>query len=84
MKLSKRLSLCAKYTKGFTNLADIGTDHAMLPIHAIRKGYVSKAQAIDNKQGPFVVAYGNIKDARLEDKIGFVGLPAKANISEII
>lgn len=69
MKLSKRLSLCARYTKGFTNLADIGTDHAMLPIHAVRKGYVQKAQAIDNKQGPFVVAYGNVKDTNFADRI---------------
>jgi tRNA (adenine22-N1)-methyltransferase len=69
VKLSKRLSKCVRYTKGFQNLADIGTDHAQLPIYAIRKEYVKKAQAIDNKKGPFVVAYDNVKNAGLDNKI---------------
>jgi tRNA (adenine22-N1)-methyltransferase len=69
VKLSKRLSTCVRYTKGFHNLADIGTDHAQLPIYAIRKEYVAKAQAIDNKKGPYVVAYDNVKIAKLENKI---------------
>ena len=69
MKLSKRLSLCAKYTEGFINLADIGTDHALLPITCIQSGYVNKAQAIDNKKGPFVIAYSNVKKNNLTDRI---------------
>jgi tRNA (adenine22-N1)-methyltransferase len=69
MKLSKRLSLCAKYTDGFVNLADIGTDHALLPIVCVNNGYVLKAQAIDNKRGPFVIAYSNVKRYEKTDKI---------------
>jgi len=69
MKLSRRLTLCAKYTDGFLNLADIGTDHALLPIVCVNNGYVLKAQAIDNKRGPFVIAYSNVKRHEKTDKI---------------
>ena len=69
MKLSKRLLACANYTQGFNKLADIGTDHAKLPIHCINEGFVSKALAIDNKEGPFVIAYANVKKAELFNKI---------------
>ncbi len=69
MKISKRLESCAKYTEGFLNLADIGTDHALLPILCVQEGYVLKAQAIDNKEGPYVIAYSNVKKQNLEKKI---------------
>ncbi len=69
MKVSKRLEYCLKYTQGFNNLADIGTDHAKLPILAVKQGYVLKALAIDNKEGPYVIAYSNVKRYKLEDKI---------------
>ncbi|AIO19009.1 tRNA (adenine(22)-N(1))-methyltransferase [Candidatus Izimaplasma bacterium HR1] len=69
MKLSRRLSLCAKYTDGFLNLADIGTDHALLPIVCVKNGYVIKAQAIDNKRGPFVIAFSNVKRYNQQDRI---------------
>lgn len=69
MNLSKRLEACCFYTDGFLNLADIGTDHAQLPIAAIKRGYVSKAQAIDNKHGPYVIAFANVKKWEVEDKI---------------
>lgn len=69
LDLSKRLYACARYTDGFQELADIGTDHALLPIHAVKEGYVSRALAIDNKEGPFVIAFSNVKKRNLEDKI---------------
>jgi len=71
-KLPLRLQTCLKYTQGYNKLADIGTDHALLPIAAIKEGYVSKAQAIDNKQGPFVIAYSNVKKNNLQDKISVI------------
>ena len=72
MNLSKRLLTCARYTDGFLHLADIGTDHAKLPIHAVESGYVMDALAIDNKEGPYVIAFSNVKKAELEDKIKVV------------
>lgn len=69
MKLSKRLLNCAQFTVGFNRLADIGTDHAQLPIHCVKEGFVTTALAIDNKEGPFVIAYSNVKKQKLDDKI---------------
>lgn len=69
MKLTKRLSSCLQYTKGFNKLADIGTDHALLPIVAITEGFVLNALAIDNKIGPFGIAYNNVKQHKVSDKI---------------
>ena len=72
MSLSKRLFTCARYTDGFVKLADIGTDHALLPIHCINEGYVLNALAIDNKEGPYVIAFSNVKKQGLEDKISVI------------
>ncbi len=69
MALSKRLNSCLRFTEGFNKLADIGTDHALLPIEAIKEGYVSSAIAIDNKIGPFGIAYNNVKTSKLEKNI---------------
>ena len=69
MSLSKRLNSCLEYTKGFNKLADIGTDHALLPIEAVKRGYVLSALAIDNKKGPFNIAYTNVKEHKLEKSI---------------
>ncbi|MFK5882755.1 MAG: class I SAM-dependent methyltransferase [Candidatus Izemoplasma sp.] len=69
MVLSKRLNTCLQYTRGFSLLADIGTDHAYLPIEAVNKGFVDKVLAIDNKEGPYVVALSNVLKANLSPKI---------------
>jgi len=72
MSLTKRLNSCLKFTEGFKKLADIGTDHALLPIEAVKKGNVYSAIAIDNKIGPFGIAYTNVQNSGLKDKIRVV------------
>jgi len=69
IQLSKRLMACAQYTRGFSFLADIGTDHASLPIYCIKQGYVLHALAIDNKEGPFVIAYSSVLKNELQNRI---------------
>ncbi len=69
MKLSTRLLHCANYATGFNKLADIGTDHALLPMYAVTEGLVSKAQAIDNKKGPYETAVSNVQKQGLENKV---------------
>jgi len=69
MPLSKRLHTCLQFTKGFRKLADIGTDHAFLPIQAVKEHYVFEAQAIDNKEGPYMIAKKNVEKLNLQDKI---------------
>ncbi len=51
--LSKRLSIAASFAKGSYCLADVGSDHALLPLFLLQKGWISYAQAIENKKGPF-------------------------------
>jgi len=72
VKLSKRLNSCLDYTKGFYKLADIGTDHAQLPIAAITKKHVSYALAIDNKKGPYEIAKKHVEISKLENKISVI------------
>lgn len=50
-------------------LYDIGTDHAYLPIAAIKRGLVRKAYAVDNKQGPLESARNHIAHYHLEDRV---------------
>jgi len=69
MHLSTRLEACLKYTEGFVKLADIGTDHAMLPIVAVERGNVMKALAIDNKFGPFIQARTNVNKYQVTEKV---------------
>lgn len=49
--------------------ADIGTDHAYIPIELVRSGMSEKAIASDIKEGPLEIAHRNISEAGLENKI---------------
>jgi len=50
-------------------LADIGTDHAYLPIAAVQSGISSAAIACDIHPGPLEIANKNILDAKLTSQI---------------
>ncbi len=64
-----RLSAALPYlTRGGT-LADIGTDHALLPIRAVAQGFSSRAVACDINRGPLESAKKNIEAAELTQSI---------------
>lgn len=67
--MDARLNSCMGYLEGFDVLYDIGSDHALLPIHAVKKGLIKKAYAVDNKEGPLKQAADNIAAFGLEDKV---------------
>lgn len=67
--ISNRLKVAGQFLKGFNYLADCGTDHALLPIDVIEKGYVKKAIASDNKHHPLLAAKNNIAEHRLFGQI---------------
>lgn len=67
--MNKRLNACLSYLKDINTVMDIGTDHAYLPIEAIKQGLVKNAYAIDNKKGPLMLAEENILKYGLKDKI---------------
>lgn len=49
--------------------ADIGTDHAYVPIELIRSGRATRVIASDVRQGPLDIARANIDESGLSDKI---------------
>ncbi len=64
MKLDSRLMAIANLVRENKVFADIGTDHAYLPVYLVEKGIVNKAIASDLRKGPLdnakeaVVSYG--------------------------
>ena len=68
-KLSARLASVARMVPGDAYLADVGSDHAYLPISLIEKGKISYAQAIDNKMAPFLRMKRNVEDSGLSAHI---------------
>lgn len=67
--LSRRLALCASYVAENSRLADIGTDHAYLPIALALENKITFAIACDVAQGPLDRARENIQKYHLEDRI---------------
>ena len=61
MRLSKRLQTIADFVKKGAVVADIGTDHAHIPIYLIKNNIISKAYASDINIGPLEKAGENIK-----------------------
>ncbi|MBR3576810.1 MAG: SAM-dependent methyltransferase [Clostridia bacterium] len=69
MNLTPRLSAVADLAGKSLSLADIGTDHAYIPIYLMQKGLISTAVAADINEGPLERADKNIRKAGLSDKI---------------
>lgn len=66
--LTPRLKMLTEhiYTK---SAADIGTDHAYVPIYLVQNGILEKAAATDINKGPLKIAEENVKKYGLEGKI---------------
>lgn len=64
MKLDNRLMAIADLVRNDKIFADIGTDHAYLPVYLVEKGIINKGIAADLRVGPLenakeaVVSYG--------------------------
>lgn len=72
IKLSPRLQAVAELVKPGLKLADIGTDHAYLPIYLIQQGKSPSAVAIDIHRGPYESALKQVALQGLEDKISVI------------
>lgn len=68
--LSSRLFAAASYARRGAFAADIGTDHAFLPIYLVSSGIARGALACDVNRGPLERARINIAAAGLSDRIG--------------
>jgi tRNA (adenine22-N1)-methyltransferase len=69
LKLSPRLQAIADSINQCQTLADVGTDHAYLPIYLMLQGRIEKAIASDINKGPIDIAQKRIKQYKLETKI---------------
>lgn len=72
MELSIRLMKIAKMVDHCSSIADIGTDHAFIPIYLIKNGICSNVIASDINQGPINKAKNNILFENLENKISCI------------
>ncbi len=70
--LDNRLSLCASFVREGTKLADIGTDHAYLPVSLAAAGKITSAVASDIRKGPLENAKANILRFGVEDKVSTI------------
>ncbi len=67
--LSVRLQAIANLVNKDSIIADIGSDHGLLPCFLAKEDLIKKAYAIDNKEGPLKFAYDNIETYNLKDKV---------------
>lgn len=69
MELSIRLGKTASMVEPCRCVADIGTDHAYIPIYLVKKGICGRAIASDINRGPIKKAERNVSLHGLEDRI---------------
>ncbi|HEL2110418.1 TPA: tRNA (adenine-N(1))-methyltransferase [Streptococcus suis] len=68
-KLSRRLEAVASYVPQGARLADVGSDHAYLPLFLVEHGRIDFAIAGEVVQGPYQSALQNVEQAGQADKI---------------
>lgn len=69
VKISKRLEMIADRVPAGSRLADIGSDHALLPVYLAQMGKICFAIAGEVNPGPFQAANMQIKEAGLESTV---------------
>lgn len=69
MQLDKRLSAVAGLIRNGAKFADIGTDHAYLPVYLIKNGIIDNAIAADLRKGPLENARETAEVYNLTEKI---------------
>jgi tRNA (adenine22-N1)-methyltransferase len=67
IRLSARLTALADWVPEGARFADIGTDHALLPVYLAASGKIAYAVAGDVHAGPAEAARRQVADARLEE-----------------
>lgn len=71
IELSPRLHSVARLVPKGAILADIGTDHAFLPVWLLQRGVIDRAIAADLREGPLSKARANAEKYGLTEKMSF-------------
>lgn len=69
IKLSQRLALIANQVLEGSRIADIGSDHALLPVYLAQQGKIISAIAGELNEGPYLAACRQVKLYQLESII---------------
>jgi len=69
VRLSERLTVIASMVRKGASVADIGTDHAYLPVALLSEKRISHAIAMDVRKGPLSHAETDVRQAGLSDSI---------------
>ncbi len=69
MEISPRLEALARLVTPGGVVADVGTDHALLPIYLIREGLATRVIATDVERGPYSRALSRVEAEGLGDRI---------------
>lgn len=69
MKLSARLQRIADHLPPGCKFADIGSDHALLPVYAVKKGFATSAVAGEVNEGPLDAARRQVAEAGEQQRI---------------
>lgn len=89
-KLDHRLRTAVRYVRQGAIVADVGTDHAYLPVYLTATGQASFAVASDINEGPIAAAARHVAAYGLSDRVctrradGLAGLEAYAPTDIII
>ena len=68
-ELSLRLKKVSEYVRPGSDAADIGTDHAFLPVYLIQNNICKKVIACDVRKGPLLNAQKTLISVGLKDEI---------------
>ena len=86
-ELDERLAAVAAFVPSGARLADIGADHAHLPLALAAKGQIVHAIAADANEGPFEAARRSVQAAQMTDVIDVRlgdGIAALAKVETLI
>ncbi len=82
-KLNKRLLCASEFVRQDAYFADIGTDHAYLPLFLLDIGRISSAVCADINRGPLEIAKRNATEAGLYERISFVKTDGAEGLSDM-